>query len=154
MEITSSFCINSQIIELSFDPSENKLIQGVVYDPENHKLVHNVTRKSIFDLEDPEVSLINNVVFINKPSIDITVAYKINENNTISRINHLYIKQSNGKVVFLYEKNLDSYYSIMIHLNSQLIDGVFVNFSGTIRYLKDINWVEEFAKLNKNIDKV
>lgn len=149
MEITNSFCINNQIIEISFDPSDTKLVQGVVYDSESHKLVHNITRKPIFDLDDPEVKLIDGVVFINKPNIDTVVAYKINDNNTISRVSHLYIKQINGKFVFLSGRNLESYRNILSNISRNLIGGVFVNISGTFKCLGDINWEEEFIKLVK-----
>ena len=148
MIVGGSFCINSQITKLSLDLREPKLIQKVRYDPKNNAIVDNIVSEKIyFDLTDINVTRYDNIVFIHKP--EVTVAYKINENNSISRIDHLYIGLVNGSEIFLHEESVNSYYNILINIPKEYIDGVFININGTYTHLKSVDWAEEFTKTTK-----
>ena len=146
--IYGGICIDSKIICISMEYGETTLVQGVSYDPAKNCIVDNISRKVLFDLgKDSDVTVIDRkfsgkkYAFVYKPGDNITRMYKINDNNTISIVSHLYIQQESG-VIFLIERNKESFFNVLIGLPKEYTGGTFINLKGTYTKLDWVNWDE------------
>ena len=146
MGVVGSFSITSQILNISLDLGQPSLIQGVRYDRSSNKIVDNITGKELFNLSDPSVLNVGEGrVLIRKASMDVSCVYQINENNTITRLSHLYINQEKGRDIII-DKNNKSYYNVLKNLPSEYTKGVFVNLNGTFELLDKVNWDNIFTE--------
>ena len=148
MGIVSSFYIRKKICWVSLDITKPTLVQGVMYDQKSNTIVNTISRKQVFDLNTQTVSkLTENVVYIKIQEQDIAVVYKLNDNGTITRVNHLVLSFEDGTNLTLFnEENTQNYYRILKYIPKELIDGVFVKLSsnGEIYRLVDVIDFEEF----------
>lgn len=148
MGIINSFYIRKKICWISLDTTEPTLVQGVMYDQKTNTIVTTVSRKQVFDLNTSIVNkLTNDVVYIKIPNQDTAVVYRLNDNGTITRINHLVLYFEDGTDLTLFdEDNNQNYYRILKYIPKELIEGVFVKLSpnGEIYRLVDIIDWEDF----------
>lgn len=137
--IDNSICINEEIIKISCDTCETKLVQGVVFEPESMCFKDNVTRKTLFEIDLVNTINKSSTYLINIPDNDLSIAYRINQDNTVTRVNHLYIKMKSGKRVFLVEEDVESYRNILYSIPKDLVQGLFIKIDGKyIMYDKEV----------------
>lgn len=146
MGIINSIYINKPIVQISLDTSDISLVQGVKYDSGTNSIVHNISRKILFELNTGGVEkLSDNIIHIDLPEQDIAVVYKINENDTITRVNHLHIKFDDNTSVILFNEPKENYYQILKNIPKNLMTGVFAKLSSNkIVSLVDMDWDKEF----------
>ena len=136
--IDNSICINEEIIKISCDTCETKLVQGVVFEPDSMCFKNNVTRKTLFKLDLVNTIYKSSTYLINIPDNDLSIAYRINQDYTVTRVNHLYIEMKSGKKVFLVDENIDSYRNILYNIPKDLVNGLFIKIVGKyITYSKE-----------------
>ena len=136
--IDNSVCINEEIVKISCDTCETKLVQGVVFDPDSVCFKDNVTRKTLFELDLVNTIYKSSTYLINSPDDDLSIAYRVNQDYTVTRVNHLYIEMKSGKKVFLVDENIDSYRNILYNIPKDLVNGLFIKIDGKyITYSKE-----------------
>lgn len=128
--IDNSICINEEIIKISCDTCETKLVQGVVFEPEPMCFKDNITRKTLFKIDLVNTINKSSTYLINIPDNDLSIAYRINQDYTVTRVNHLYIEMKSGKKVFLADENIESYRNILYNIHKDLINGLFIKING------------------------
>lgn len=136
--IDNSVCINEEIVKISCDTCETKLVQGVVFDPDSMCFKDNVTRKTLFELDLVNTIYKSSTYLINSPDDDLSIAYRVNQDYTVTRVNHLYIEMKSDKKVFLVDENIDSYRNILYNIPKDLVNGLFIKIDGKyITYSKE-----------------
>lgn len=136
--IDNSICINEEIIKISCDTCETKLVQGVVFEPDSMCFKDNVTRKTLFEIDLENIINKSSTYLINTPDNDLSIAYRINQDYTVTRVNHLYIELKSGKKVFLVDENIESYRNILYNIPKDLVNGLFIKIDGKyIPYSKE-----------------
>ena len=68
-------------------------------------------------------------VLIDLPELDLSYAYRINEDNTVTEVSHLYIEMVSGKYIFLANEDIDSYRNILYNIPENLVKGLFVKLN-------------------------
>ena len=137
--IDNSICINEEIIKISCDTCETKLVQGVVFEPDSMCFKNNVTRKTLFKIDLVNTINKSSTYLINFPDNDLSIAYRINQDYTVTRVNHLYIEMKSGKRVFLVDEDVESYKNILYSIPKDLVQGLFIKIDGKyIMYDKEV----------------
>lgn len=137
--IDNSICINEEIIKISCDTCETKLVQGVVCEPGSMCFKDNVTRKTLFKLDLVNTVYKSSTYLINIPDDDLSIAYRVNQDYTVTRVNHLYIEMKSGKKVFLVDEDVESYKNILYSIPKELVQGLFIKIDGKyIMYDKEV----------------
>ena len=136
--IDNSVCIKEEIVKISCDTCETKLVQGVVFDPDSMCFKDNVTRKTLFELDLVNTIYKSSTYLINSPDDDLSIAYRVNQDYTVTRVNHLYIEMKSGKKVFLVDEDIESYRNILYNISKELVQGLFIKVDGKyIPYSKE-----------------
>lgn len=128
--IDNSICIKEEIIKISCDTCETKLVQGVVFDPDSMCFKDNVTRKTLFELDLVNTVYKSSTYLINSPDDDLSIAYRVNQDYTVTRVNHLYIEMKSGKKVFLVDEDVESYKNILYSIPKELVQGLYIKIDG------------------------
>lgn len=137
--IDNSICINEEIVKISCDTCETKLVQGVVFDPDSMCFKDNVTRKNLFSIDLVTVTYKSSTYLINVPNNDLSIAYRVNQDYTVTRVNHLCIEMKSGKKIFLVDEDIESYRNILYNIPKELVQGLFIKVDGKYTiYDKDI----------------
>ena len=147
MGIISSFYIRKKINWISLDTTEPTLVQGVMFDQKTNTIVNTISRKQLFDLNTPNVTkLTNDIIYIRIPEQNIAIVYRLNDNGTVTRINHLVIIFEDGSNISLFdEEPIKNYYQILKNIPKELTEGVFIKLSsGEYQRLDWMNWENEF----------
>ena len=147
MGIISSFYIRKKINWISLDTTEPTLVQGVMFDQKTNTIVNTISRKQLFDLNTPNVTkLTGDIIYIRIPEQNIAVVYRLNDNGTVTRINHLVIIFEDGSNISLFdEEPIKNYYQILKNIPKELTEGVFIKLSsGEYHRLDWMNWENEF----------
>lgn len=127
--ICNSICINEEIVKISCNPREEKLSQGIVYDRDSMSFVKNINQKVLFSLNPDKLIEKGSCVLIDLPDLDLSCAYRINDDNTVSEVSHLYIEMVSGKYIFLANEDIDSYRNILYNIPENLVKGLFVKLN-------------------------
>ncbi len=139
--------IRKKINWISLDTTEPTLVQGVMFDQKTNTIVNTISRKQLFDLNTPNVTkLTDDTIYIRIPEQNIAVVYRLNDNGTVTRINHLVMIFEDGSNISLFdEEPVKNYYQILKNIPNDLTEGVFIKLSSGEYYRLDwMNWENEF----------
>lgn len=140
--IGQSFRIDSKVLKVTLDViEEDKLIQGIKFDRVNGRVVDVVNNGKVhYTIDGDEgIFLSKNEIYINRPRENVASVYRINENDTLTRISHIRIKTENQDLFFT-GKSAKFYHSILKGINNEFIGNLFVNFNGEIFLLTNFIW--------------
>lgn len=121
---------NDRIIKISCDTSEEQLVQGVTFNVETGEFLKVTNRKSLFSFDLKNGISKGNTLLIQIPIENTLFSYRINNDNSVTRVNHLYIETESGKKILLVNESIESYKNILSSIPDNLVSGLFIKLNG------------------------
>lgn len=121
---------NDKIVKISCDTSEEQLVQGVTFNIDTGEFLKVTNMKPLFSFDLKNGIRKGNNLLIQIPIENTMISYRINNDNSVTRVNHLYIETESGKKIFLVNESLESYKNILQNIPDDLISVLFIKVNG------------------------